>query len=174
METYRYEELARLITALVDRGTLTPGARAPSLREISRDQNVSMATAMQAYRLLEDRGILQARPQSGFYVARRPLLREAPSMSRPPARATDVSVSGVIVSCSNMPPTPISYRSAAPSRAPICSAPADLIGCWRASLGKRATPITSTPDRREIFDSGGRLRGVRCAGAEPFHRTISS
>src|SRR5215470_15834612 len=94
METYRYEELARLITALVDGGTLAPGTRAPSLREISRDQNVSMATAMQAYRLLEDRGILQVRPQSGFYVARRPLLREAPSMSRPPARATDVSVSG--------------------------------------------------------------------------------
>jgi DNA-binding transcriptional MocR family regulator len=97
METYRYEEIAHLITALVDGGTLTPGTRAPSLREISRDQNVSMATAMQAYRLLEDRGILQARPQSGFYVARRPLLRQAPSMSRPPARATDVSVSGVIV-----------------------------------------------------------------------------
>ena len=97
METYRYEEIAHLITALVDGGTLTPGARAPSLREISRDQNVSMATAMQAYRLLEDRGILQARPQSGFYVVRRPLLREPPSMSRPPARATDVSVSGVIV-----------------------------------------------------------------------------
>ena len=97
METYRYEEIAHLVTALVDGGTLMPGARAPSLREISRDQNVSMATAMQAYRLLEDRGILQVRPQSGFYVARRPLLREAPSMSRPPARATDVSVSGVIV-----------------------------------------------------------------------------
>ena len=72
METYRYEELARFITALVDGGTLTPGTRAPSLREISRDRNVSMATALQAYRLLEDRGILQARPQSGFYVARRP------------------------------------------------------------------------------------------------------
>jgi DNA-binding transcriptional MocR family regulator len=96
-ESYRYEEIAHLITALIDGGTLMPGARAPSLREINRDQNVSMATAMQAYRLLEDRGILQARPQSGFYVARRPLLREAPSMSRPPARATDVSVSGVIV-----------------------------------------------------------------------------
>jgi DNA-binding transcriptional MocR family regulator len=95
-ESSRYEEIAHLITALIDRGTLLPGARAPSLREISRDQNVTMATAMQAYRLLEDRGILQARPQSGFYVACRPPPREAPSMSRPPARATDVSVSGVI------------------------------------------------------------------------------
>jgi DNA-binding transcriptional MocR family regulator len=96
-EAYRYEELARFITALVDVGTLRPGARAPSLRSISRERNVSMATAMQAYRLLEDRGVLEARPQSGFYVARREPARQPPKTSRPPARATAVSVSGVIV-----------------------------------------------------------------------------
>ena len=97
MDTYRYQELARFITTLVDRGTLIPGARAPSLREISRDRNVSMATALQAYRLLEDRGVLQARAQSGFYVAQRLPPRQAPSTSRPPARASEVSVSDVIV-----------------------------------------------------------------------------
>jgi DNA-binding transcriptional MocR family regulator len=96
-ESYRYEELARFITTLVDGGTLLPGTRAPSLRSISRDSKVSMATALQAYRLLEDRGVLQARPQSGFYVARRPALRKPPTTSRPPARATAVTVSGVIV-----------------------------------------------------------------------------
>jgi DNA-binding transcriptional MocR family regulator len=96
-EAYRYEELARFITALVDRGTLMPGTRAPSLRSISRNRKVSMATALQAYRLLEDRGVLQARPQSGFYVARRSAVRAPPRPSRPPARATAVSVSGVIV-----------------------------------------------------------------------------
>ena len=94
---YRYEQLARFITTLVDVGTLMPGARAPSLRAISRDRKVSMATAMQAYRLLEDRGVLEARPQSGFYVARRAPARQPPKTSRPPARATSVSVSGVIV-----------------------------------------------------------------------------
>jgi DNA-binding transcriptional MocR family regulator len=96
-EAYRYEELARFITTLVDVGTLTPGARAPSLRSISRERKVSMATAMQAYRLLEDRGVLEARPQSGFYVAHREPARQPPKTSRPPARATSVSVSGVIV-----------------------------------------------------------------------------
>jgi DNA-binding transcriptional MocR family regulator len=95
-EAYRYEELARFITALVDRGTLMPGTRAPSLRSISRNRKVSMATALQAYRLLEDRGVLQARPQSGFYVARRSAVRAPPRVSRPPARATVVSVSGVV------------------------------------------------------------------------------
>jgi DNA-binding transcriptional MocR family regulator len=96
-DAYRYEELAGFITTLVEVGTLVPGTRAPSLRSISRERQVSMATAVQAYRLLEDRGVLEARPQSGFYVARREAARQPPKMSRPPARATSVSVSGVIV-----------------------------------------------------------------------------
>ncbi len=94
---FRYEETARFITDLVDRGTLTPGARVPSLREITRQRRVSLSTALQAYRTLEDRGVLQARPQSGFYVAKRaPILLEAPAISQPPARPTTVAVSGVI------------------------------------------------------------------------------
>ena len=52
---------------------------------------------MQAYRVLEDRGVLEARPQSGFYVARKQPARKPPKTSRPPARATSVSVSGVMV-----------------------------------------------------------------------------
>jgi DNA-binding transcriptional MocR family regulator len=96
-DVYRYEELARFVTTLVDVGTLMPGTRAPSLRSISRERKVSMATAVQAYRLLEDRGVLEARPQSGFYVARRQPARQPPKTSRPPARPTSVSVSGVII-----------------------------------------------------------------------------
>src|SRR5262250_414875 len=93
---YRYEETAQFITDLVDSGTLIPGSRVPSLREITRQRRVSLSTALQAYRALEDRGVLQARPQSGFYVARgAPVSIEIPAISRPPERATSVSVSGV-------------------------------------------------------------------------------
>src|SRR2546422_4575576 len=94
---YRYEETARFITDLVDNGTLIPGARVPSLRRITKQRTVSLSTALQAYRALEDCGILQARPQSGFYVAKgAPILLETPTISRPPARATTVAVSGVV------------------------------------------------------------------------------
>jgi DNA-binding transcriptional MocR family regulator len=40
----------------------------PSLRRLSKQQRVSMSTALQAYLWLESRGYLEARPQSGFYV----------------------------------------------------------------------------------------------------------
>src|SRR5947208_1226146 len=95
---FRYEELAGYITSVVDNGTLRPGSRAPSLRQITKQRRISLSTALQAYRLLEDRGVLEARPQSGFYVAKqRPLSLEIPAMSRPPAKATSVAVSDVVL-----------------------------------------------------------------------------
>ncbi|MBV8654319.1 MAG: PLP-dependent aminotransferase family protein, partial [Alphaproteobacteria bacterium] len=95
---HRYEQIAGFVTALIENGTLRPGARAPSLREISRQRRASLSTALQAYRLLEDRGVLEARPQSGFYVASGGAsAREAPDMSRPPARAVNVAVSDIVL-----------------------------------------------------------------------------
>ena len=100
METhvpFRYEQLAELIVSMIDNGTLAPGARLPSVRVVSEQQRISIFTALQAYRLLADRGILVARPQSGYYVAgaRRRALA-LPSTSRPRARASTVSISGAV------------------------------------------------------------------------------
>jgi DNA-binding transcriptional MocR family regulator len=97
MTQYRYEALADLIAGLVTQGTLPAGSRAPSLRDISRQQRTSLTTALQAYRLLEDRGVLEARPQSGFYVARAAAALPVPATSRPPARPTEVALSGLML-----------------------------------------------------------------------------
>jgi DNA-binding transcriptional MocR family regulator len=95
---YRYEELASFITGLVHSGTLSPGSRAPSLRQISRQRQTSLSTALQAYRLLEDRGVLEARPQSGFYVANRSAISlQPPTISKPPGKATSVAISGIVL-----------------------------------------------------------------------------
>jgi DNA-binding transcriptional MocR family regulator len=94
---FRYEEVANLIAGLVDSGTLRPGSRAPSLREISKQQRISLSTALQAYRLLEDRGVLEARPQSGHYVTARAGTRlETPAISKPPNKATSVAISATV------------------------------------------------------------------------------
>jgi DNA-binding transcriptional MocR family regulator len=95
---HRYQEVAQLIVTLVENGTLALGSRAPSLREICRQRRVSLSTALQAYRLLEDRGVLEARPQSGYYVARdRASALKTPATTRPSAKPTAVAVSGVIL-----------------------------------------------------------------------------
>ncbi|HXW39650.1 MAG TPA: PLP-dependent aminotransferase family protein [Xanthobacteraceae bacterium] len=99
---FRYEEVANLIAGLVDSGTLRPGSRAPSLRAISKQQRVSLATALEAYRLLEDRGVLEARPQSGHYVTVRAASRLAtPATSNPPSKATSVAVSAILARLSH-------------------------------------------------------------------------
>lgn len=92
-DRHRYEDLAGFVEDLVENGTLRPGMRAPSLRKIAGQQKASLSTALQAYRLLEDRGILVARPKSGFYVAHaRASKLEIPTVSRPPGKAMKVTV----------------------------------------------------------------------------------
>jgi DNA-binding transcriptional MocR family regulator len=67
-ESPLYMQIAENLTQQVARGVLRPGDRVPSLRRLSRQQRVSISTALQAYLWLENRGYLEARPQSGFYV----------------------------------------------------------------------------------------------------------
>jgi DNA-binding transcriptional MocR family regulator len=95
---HRYEELAGFVAELVEKGSLRPGSRAPSLRRLSKDRRASLSTALKAYQLLEDRGILEARPRSGYYVARRPAAAlDIPALSRPPGTPTNVSISATVL-----------------------------------------------------------------------------
>jgi DNA-binding transcriptional MocR family regulator len=90
-ETFAYERLAADLESLVRSGTLRPGERLPSVRRMSAQRGVSVPTVLQAYRVLEARRIIGARPQSGFYVLRpeRPALTEP---SRIPAQAAPAEI----------------------------------------------------------------------------------
>ena len=68
IKTLRYQELAERIAVLIRQGTYPPGARIPSVRQMSQQQNVSISTVLQAYSLLERQALIEARPQSGYYV----------------------------------------------------------------------------------------------------------
>lgn len=93
-----YQQVAVRISELIEHGTLRPGERVPSVRQYSRQQNVSIATVTQAYRLLEDRGVLQARPQSGYYVRpQRWTPPPEPGISKPAPRAVEVQVSDLVL-----------------------------------------------------------------------------
>ncbi len=64
----RYLQLADTLAEAIRRGTLLPGDRLPSVRRCAQTHRVSINTVVSAYRTLEDRGLIEARPQSGFYV----------------------------------------------------------------------------------------------------------
>ena len=82
-----YATLADSLQTLIDQGTLRPGHRIPSVRRMAMQRDVSIATVLQAYSVLENRGLLEARPQSGYYV-RPKLLAQLPEprMARPMAK----------------------------------------------------------------------------------------
>jgi DNA-binding transcriptional MocR family regulator len=63
-----YIRLADSLEGMIARRSLRPGDRVPSVRQFSREQRVSVPTAFSAYVLLETRGLIEARPKSGFYV----------------------------------------------------------------------------------------------------------
>jgi len=93
-----YQQVALRISELIEHGTLRPGERVPSVRRCSEQQSVSIATVTQAYRMLENRGLIEARPQSGYYVrARRWAPPPEPGISRPAHRAVNLRVSDLIM-----------------------------------------------------------------------------
>lgn len=63
-----YQKLADLVQGMIVSQSLRVGDRIPSVRQFSRQQRVSVPTALQAYVTLETRGLIVARPKSGFYV----------------------------------------------------------------------------------------------------------
>jgi DNA-binding transcriptional MocR family regulator len=56
------------ILGLVESGTLKPGDKIPSLRQMGARMRVSITTVSQAYVELESQGVIESRPKSGFFV----------------------------------------------------------------------------------------------------------
>jgi DNA-binding transcriptional MocR family regulator len=71
-----YQQIAERVEGLIAAGTFRSGDRLPSVRTLSRDWRVSVTTAIGAYSLLEDRGIVEPRARSGYYVRARRIAPE--------------------------------------------------------------------------------------------------
>ncbi len=91
-----YEQVAGEVAGLVEKGTFRPGDRVPSIRGLSRQLQVSLNTVKEAYAFLEDRHIIEARPQSGYYVcARLPDVPDEPLVDPPALNPTEVSIGSI-------------------------------------------------------------------------------
>lgn len=114
----RYERFADEIEQLIRSGVLAPNQKIPSVRHASNTYGVSPATVFRAYYLLEDRGLINARQRSGYFVrehAKRQL-RE-PDVSQHLLQATHVGVSELVFSVldSMKNPATVPFGSAFPS-----------------------------------------------------------
>lgn len=66
---YIYESLVETLSKAITSGQLSQGTRLPSIREYANSHSISVNSVKSAYRILEDRGLIYARPQAGYFVA---------------------------------------------------------------------------------------------------------
>jgi len=97
-----YEKFADDIQRLIRQGVYRPGDRIPSVRQASQHHRLSITTVLHAYLLLESRGLLESRPQSGYFVSLthedgKGRAREL-QQSKPIAVSSSVDVSRLVLS----------------------------------------------------------------------------
>jgi DNA-binding transcriptional MocR family regulator len=79
-----YIQIANNIEYQIRNAVFKVGDKLPSLRTICIEKGVSLSTATQAFFELESRGLVESRPQSGYYVSLAPeKLRAIPETSQP-------------------------------------------------------------------------------------------
>src|SRR6185369_10175856 len=75
------------------------GDKLPSVRLLSEEYGISMGTAFQAYYHLEGKGLIEARPKSGYYVRfSHQRFRQLPDQVKPDTGSHEVSVKDMITS----------------------------------------------------------------------------
>ena len=97
-DAFLYEQVASELAELIRMGTFRAGERIPSVRQLSRQRKISITTVLQAYMLLENQGLIESRPQSGYYVrSKPPQMLPEPEMSAPLQDPTLVSVRELVM-----------------------------------------------------------------------------
>jgi len=69
-----YLALANALQTQIETNLFRVGDRLPSVRSLCDDHRLSLETVLHSLRVLENRGLVEARPRSGFYVRFRNLV----------------------------------------------------------------------------------------------------
>lgn len=172
-EQFLYEQLANDLSRAIQQGLFAQDERLPSLRQVSEQYAVSMATAIQAYQHLEQTGLIAARPKSGYYVCQRQSDPSAePTLSQPKSAPTEVNVGHLAMSLVNESRQPGLIRLGAavpePALLPLGTLSRHLAGIARR---KHLAPASyeQSQGNLELRKQIARLMrdsGVRCTPAD--------
>ena len=119
-----YRRLAVLYEQAIAAGSLTPGMRMPSVRELCQRHQVSLTTALQVLRQLESQGCVEARDRVGYFVcepggvvlpgAREPELHEPLTQDPRVFAGINERISGFLDKARRAGPLPLDLGSARP------------------------------------------------------------
>lgn len=99
MSGFKYEKLAEHLKEQMAEGVWGVNQRLPSIRVLSEHYDVSKITVQQALRLLEIKGLVEARERSGYYTRQpkhltsalsKPAAKEKPKLVKMPAIFQDI------------------------------------------------------------------------------------
>jgi DNA-binding transcriptional MocR family regulator len=94
---HKYIEVAERIETLIEKEVFKVGDKLLSVRALSKEQGISLSTAFQAYYSLESKGLIEARPQSGYYVKYSPQhILNMPKVCEPLDDAFPVTIDDMI------------------------------------------------------------------------------
>ena len=94
---HKYIEVAERIETLIEKEIFKVGDKLLSVRALSKEQGISLSTAFQAYYALESKGLIEARPQSGYYVKYSPRhVLDMPKVCEPLDDALPVTIDDMI------------------------------------------------------------------------------
>lgn len=102
----RYDNLANVLGDRIEQGLYPAGHRLPSVRVLSNEHGVSVSTVQQAYRVLEERQLVEARPKSGYFVSLLKKRADLPAVCRNPQRPVDISQWDLVLAQINSRATP--------------------------------------------------------------------
>lgn len=94
---YRYQQLEDWLLKGIMEQRWQLGERLPSIRTLCQEQQLSKATVQHALQRLEARGLLEARPKSGYFVALQPDAAKLPRSRARIEAPRSVSVSDLLL-----------------------------------------------------------------------------
>ncbi|MGQ8365361.1 PLP-dependent aminotransferase family protein [Glaciecola sp. 1036] len=87
----KYLHLASRLREHIQMGYYGQSDKLPSVRQLAAEHEVSISTVQEAYRRLEQDGLVEAKAKSGYFVAQGKQPIALPKESKPPQRPMDVS-----------------------------------------------------------------------------------
>jgi DNA-binding transcriptional MocR family regulator len=181
---YLYRALADDLASQIGDGVYRDGERLPSIRTLHRERGVSISTVSQALVELERRGLVQARPRSGYFVSqstmdtpavtrhrvrprRVPLPHLADDFVTASANATMVPLGGAVLGASLLPLKHLARltREAASDGAASFASYGPPAGSpvLRRLIAKRMLALGLAVNADEVVISSGCMDAIRLA-----------
>lgn len=170
-----YHRIADQYLTAIRSGALRAGDRFPSVRQLMRAHDVSLSTALQACRRLEDQGWLEARARSGYFV-QHPRRATLPPAQAPTAAIDPADYVGIQAHISQIlarGQQHAVHTNLALAVAPPSLYPADALARLAQSRLRRQPEILTTMARRHghpllraALARRALERGITCAPEE--------